>query len=173
MLRRHPLCPECGYDVSGQITSRRMRCPECGTEFSEGEVRTERRPGDWTPGRGLRRAARMLALRSCLFVPAWGLFVGSAAPWLEAGAGIRAFTVMMILGFGVGMVFSYRVVECAGFVSGVVTALAAGACLVALATAVGIAAFVRPIEPLTASMAIGAPWLFAMIVIVKMTLVDG
>lgn len=33
--RQPPLCPRCGYDLSGQIA---CRCPECGTEYRLDEL---------------------------------------------------------------------------------------------------------------------------------------
>jgi hypothetical protein len=151
-----------------------VRCPECGADFEEGDLRLERLPGDWTPWGGLARAAGLLAMRSLLVIPVWALVVGCAAFTVDLTGAVAAaaFLVLAIIGYGIGQIYGRGVVERAGFASIVVTALAAAICLVALATAVGLATIVQPKAAGIAPMAAGAPWLFATIVIVKITLYD-
>lgn len=132
----------------------------------------ERRPEDWTPGRGLVRAAASLGLRSLVFVPAWALLAWWAMPFLDRGTGIRALVLLAVAGYVVGQVYGRGVTARAGFVSVLVTVTASAACLVALSVAVGAAAVLGPMSGSAASMAIGCPWLFGTLAIVQITLFD-
>ncbi|MHC5114420.1 MAG: TFIIB-type zinc ribbon-containing protein [Planctomycetota bacterium] len=74
---RHPLCPECKYDVVATIDAGSNVCPECGCIFEPHELLYEVRPGDWTLWRGTRKALGALALRGLICLLFWtGLIIG-------------------------------------------------------------------------------------------------
>ena len=170
-LRPHPLCPDCGYDVADQVERGRLRCPECGAQFDRDEVRWQRRPDDWSPLHGFLRVGVLLGLRSLAFVPVWAGLLWLAGPWIA----FRWFTslfVLAILGLVVGLVYGRGVDERAGFVSGVLTAFASLCCLVALAVGATIASALGRMPAEAVSMAIGAPWMAATVIIIRITMLD-
>ncbi len=61
---RHPLCPECGYNLVATVANEGRTCPECGCAFEPHELTREVRPGDWTPMRGLGNLARRQAIKA-------------------------------------------------------------------------------------------------------------
>ena len=122
--RRHPVCPQCGYDLVGTVEAGRARCPECGYEFSLAELRRQGRRGDWTVWAGLRRAAAVLLVKSIVCLPLvaglfWLLAPGLSCPdW-------RAIVVLVVAALGFGYLLGHNLTEHAGFVSPVVTLLGA------------------------------------------------
>ncbi len=143
--RRHPLCAECGYDLVGTVEADRRTCPECGVEFELADLVHERLPGDWTPWRGLRRAALRLGLKSAVCVPVLvGLmvlvsFVFSSPPF------VPAFLVFAVAGVALGVVLGHRLFEHAGFVSAWVTGLGIALAWGVAGAAVAIGALIRPL----------------------------
>ncbi len=70
---RHPLCPECEYDLIATVDAGHRTCPECGLEFSLYELLNNTLPGDWTIARGFRRVLLRCVARGVIFVPTWML----------------------------------------------------------------------------------------------------
>lgn len=123
--KRHPTCPECGYDLVGTIADRRRICPECGFEFTRDELPRAPSPDEWTPMRGLRRFAIIVAIRSAACFPAWvGLLVVASllCAWGEGmGSGTDAVLVWLLClglvlagGAAIGAVVGWRIDEAAG-----------------------------------------------------------
>ena len=146
-MRRHPLCPECGYDLVATVDAGHRVCPECGCEFEIGELRQAVLPEDWTAGRGLARASLRLLVRAvpCLLV--WtGLLwaVIAVAAWISVGrhwfvvlvAYLGALLILVVTSLGIGRVLAKGMDEEAGVVSIAVAALVtAFACAVIVAGA--------------------------------------
>lgn len=133
-VRRHPLCPNCGYDLVATVEAGRTICPECGHEFEIGELRHAVLPGDWTIGRGLGRASLRLLVRAapCLLVWTGILWaVIALAGWISAGrhwyvvliAYLGALLILMIASGSIGRVLAKGMDEQAGTVSVLVAAL--------------------------------------------------
>ncbi|TVQ55183.1 MAG: hypothetical protein EA377_03915 [Phycisphaerales bacterium] len=76
---RHPLCPECGYDLVATVAQDGRTCPECGYEFEIHELRREVRRDDWTPARGLLNLAKIQGLKAI----ALGLIVAGVLGLLQ------------------------------------------------------------------------------------------
>ncbi|MCP3904162.1 MAG: DUF1129 domain-containing protein [Planctomycetes bacterium] len=72
---RHPLCPECRYDLIATVDAGGSVCPECGCAFERHELLHEVRPGDWTVGRGMRRVAVFLLVRGIVCALFWTAIV--------------------------------------------------------------------------------------------------
>jgi hypothetical protein len=123
--KRHPTCPECGYDLVGTVADGGRVCPECGTEFTREELEQAPAPGEWTPMRGLRRFLIIVGVRSAACFPGWvGLLVlvSILCAWGE-GLGSRTEAVMVWLlcaglvlagGAVIGVVTGWRIDEAAG-----------------------------------------------------------
>jgi len=98
---RHPLCPECGYDLVATVAENGRTCPECGYAFELDEVRREVREDDWTVARGLRRAFFVLGARLVVSLAAWGLLVlvvDLLYGWLVTpGSGMIGFSILITL----------------------------------------------------------------------------
>jgi hypothetical protein len=123
--QRHPTCPECGYDLVATVDAGRNVCPECGYEFGPQDLVREVRPGDWTPARGYKRAAVVLAVRGIFCLLGWiGVLYGShalmRAIWPGLGTTGRLLMLAlvgatsMIAGGVIGHVLSRRMDEIAG-----------------------------------------------------------
>ena len=99
LSKRHPTCPECGYDLVGTVADQGHVCPECGCAFTRAELQQTPAPDEWTPMRGLRRFVILVAIRSAACFPAWvGLLVLASVlcAWGE-GLSSRTEAVMVWL----------------------------------------------------------------------------
>jgi hypothetical protein len=134
LVRHHPLCPECGYDLVATMDAGRNVCPECGRQFEPHEVRRAVLPEDWTVARGLRRASLVLLRRSVPCLPGWIIVlwgIAALAARLAAGRNWRiamvsyivAMLLLMIAGAVIGRTLAKNMDEIAGVTSLLVTAL--------------------------------------------------
>jgi hypothetical protein len=121
---RHPLCPGCGYDLSATVDAGHRICPECGCAFELHELDHERRPGDWTPARGLRNIAAWLLLKTVVAGALWCgvLWVSARVPLLTLGCYGAALSAG--IGAGLGAIIGARLGDQAGFAGPLVTGLA-------------------------------------------------
>jgi hypothetical protein len=126
--KRHPLCPECGYDLVATIADGRDVCPECGFQFEMHELVREVRPEDWTPWRGLRRMGLVLAARAVVVFLGWSVILWVTNALLAiVGPAVSGFGRVMLLlgaaviifaaGGAVGHLLARRAEEHAGFMS--------------------------------------------------------
>lgn len=118
--KRHPLCPNCGYNLVATLArlDRDNRlCPECGESFTLAELGRTVAPEDWTLWRGVKRTLPTLFLRIALIALLWtgGLTLLGA---MEANVPrIGPLTTPLILAFLVPLL-----VVIGGFVTGNITA---------------------------------------------------
>ena len=123
-VRRHPLCPECGYDLVATVDAGRRICPECGCEFELSDLAHQSRSDDWTISKGLRAAAGWLAVKTIIAGALWCsvLWLSSIFPLLHLtyfGA-----VVALAVGAGMGALIGIRLVDQAGFAGRLLTGLA-------------------------------------------------
>ncbi len=175
--RRHPLCPACGYDLVGTVAEGGTRCPECGSEFRLHELVRQRLPGDWTPWRGLRIAAGVLALRSALCLPLWAGFVWLMAMGLNSiPLDWRLFGVLaigcVIPGVMVGRFLGRDLAERAGFAGVVVSLLGSAFAWAVVALGVLLAGMLVPLTGWAIGCVAFTTGGLATLWIVKLTLVD-
>ena len=97
--RLPPICPTCGYNLTGLPTN---RCPECGTPFDQKEVR-RRAVYTWTLVGRLRYAnqdARLGLIISLVGCAAVGIFrlpgLGDIAPVVDFIAGLAAILTLIL-----------------------------------------------------------------------------
>ena len=131
-------------------------CPECGYAFDLFELRREVRPGDWTLGRGLRKAAGVLAIRGLVCMLVWVLVVlvvDLLYVLLVPGQGMIGLAIMISLcvafaigGGVVGDRIGRQLDEIAGFQSTMLVAAAVLTCWVALAGGTLLVDLMRPIN---------------------------
>jgi len=125
---RHPLCPNCGYDLIATVDAGRTICPECGYEFEAHELKRDVRPGDWTVWRGLRRMFGTLLIRAAACFVGWAAVLWAAnallnhlgpavSPVLRFILIFVAAAVIFTAGALVGHLLARRMEEHAGFVS--------------------------------------------------------
>ena len=125
-VRRHPLCPNCGYDLVATIEAGHRVCPECGCEFEPAELDYQQLPGDWTAARGIRRAGVSLLIR---VVPATAIWFGYT--WFcntilrQIGIILRWVGFMSVIaGILIGVVLIWKLSYNAGFSSKLLAVLA-------------------------------------------------
>ena len=177
-IRRHPLCPECGYDLVATIDAGRRICPECGRQFEPHEVKRAVLPEDWTVVRGLRRSAAALALRFLICLVGWVAVVSAilaGSTWIATRVGSRWTLLIMLLAMAlifiaagvVGRILARNMDEIAGTTSSLISAfitLFAWAAIVLGTLIVGMLVPMRP--PITGSIIlIGCS--MALVVIIK------
>ena len=117
---RHPVCPQCRYDLFGSVHADRTTCPECGHTFDAHDLPRAPRADDWRLQDGLIRVAVMCAVRGLLLMPLWigAIMVALwAMPHVHGRA--RAWTFVLVL---ITSVIAYffivkKVSEAAGAVS--------------------------------------------------------
>lgn len=126
--QRHPLCPECGYDLFGIMTpmTRSIVCPECGEELDPRDLLRERRPGEWTIWIGLRAAALSLVIRCLIALP---FVIGSLYLTHWAGQYVRRMDPTFLVPGVIGFFMAKRFSEKAGFESALLFASMAAACM--------------------------------------------
>lgn len=175
--KRHPLCPECKYDLIATVESGHCVCPECGYEFEMDELRGEKRPGDWSPGRGLMIVMVTTCLRAILILPFWTGLIWLITPLLSMfpvhiGSFAGISIGMAIPGIIIGYCFGNRLTEKAGFVSPLITAIALLAALSVIYGGVVLSQLSRPLLGWHEGMMLTATMAFAIAWIIKKTLVD-
>ncbi len=173
--RRHPLCPECSNDLVATIHDGGRVCPECGHAFEPGEPVREARPGDWTLGRGLRRAALALVLRTLAGAAVWAAYAWSvrALGSVSIRLGFLAWLVApMIAGGLIGYLLARRMDQHIGFASPWLAVPLVGAAWAALAIGATTAALLLGAPAAQGGFVIFAGGLLATGVIVKMTVMD-
>ena len=148
--QRHPLCPQCRYDLIATVEAGRHICPECGYEFEAWELRGKKRPGEWTMWTGLRRVLVSLMLRSLIILPLWaGLVWVLSSVLANITLGGRGFTgiaiILTIPGIAIGHVLMTGLADRAGFQSMLLGALAAA---FAIGTIIGGIALAEVFQPL-------------------------
>ena len=130
---RHPLCPECGYDLVATVAQDRRTCPECGREFEIHELRREVRRDDWTPARGLLKLTRIQSLKAIalglVFAGVFGLLQILLEGMIRQTTGIISVFLLIgllivtaVVGGIAGAVFSKDANEQAGM-DGIVVAV--------------------------------------------------
>jgi hypothetical protein len=175
--RRHPLCPECRYDLIATVAAGRTTCPECGYEFEAWELRGEKHAGEWTPLVGLRRAVISLAIRSLIILPLWaGLVWGLTPLLLMFPLGIRVFGGIAILlaipGCLIGHVLASGLADRAGFQSMLLGFLAAVFAVTTIISGIMIAQIANPLPGWQGGFTAIATSLFAVGWIIRATLLD-
>jgi hypothetical protein len=149
--RRHPICPDCGYDLVATIEAGRRVCPECGIEFELGELGRSTLPGDWTLARGLRRLVIVVTARSAACLVAWMVLLvlcSMLCGWLGTVASrgvlllvwVGCGVLVLIGGAVVGAVVGRRIDEAAGFRSPFLLAVPIIAAAAAIAGGAALAA---------------------------------
>ncbi len=113
-IKRHPLCPECRYDLIATVETGRRICPECGYEFEMYELRGEKRPGDWTFQIGLRNAVISLILRSLVILPLWVVLIWVIITYMSNFSRF-ILIILPLLGIAMGYAFSTKLSDRAGF----------------------------------------------------------
>ena len=175
--KKHPLCPECRYNLVATVDAGKRICPECGYEFELSELRGEKRPGEWSPMRGLTIAVVTTCLRAILILPFWVYLVWLITPLLSmfpvhVGSFAGISIGMAIPGIIIGYCFSNRLTEKAGFVSPLITAIASLAAFSVIYGGVVISQLSRPLLGWHEGMMLTATMAFAITWIIKKTLVD-
>ena len=100
---KHPLCPDCGYDLVGSVHMDKGVCPECGCEYTRRELaRTIQQ--QWTPAVGYRRAVTSLMVKSLIILPLCTVILCLATPSLYAPPYWGAVLVLAIAGYVLGFV---------------------------------------------------------------------
>ncbi|MCC6907759.1 MAG: hypothetical protein IT430_07450 [Phycisphaerales bacterium] len=77
-----PICPGCGYDLSGTLESPQRRCPECGREWTIDELalqHVQQVSGRRSPNRFFEAVSPGLTIAGLLLV---GLIFGPPVTWL-------------------------------------------------------------------------------------------
>jgi len=177
-VRRHPLCPNCGYDLVATIDAGRTVCPECGCEFEPHEVRRAVRPEDWTLGRGLRRAAAVLLLRAVLCLIGWtAVLTGTllASTWIATRLGGVWIVFIMLLALAIiflaaavaGRILAKGMDEIAGITSPLISALITLFAWMSIAAGTAIAGLLAPMRPSMTGSIILLGCAMALVVIVK------
>lgn len=175
--KRHPLCPECRYDLIATVDSGSRICPECGYEFELSELRGEKRPGEWSPGRGLMIAAFTTLIRAILILPIWTGLIWFISPALTAyplhfRAILAIIAIFAIPGIIIGYCFSYNLTEKAGFVSSFITAFTSLTAIFVIYGGVTLSQIFRPLPGWIPGALIVVPMAFAVTWIIKKTLLD-
>lgn len=125
LSKRHPTCPECGYDLVGTVADGGHVCPECGGAFTREELPQTPAPDEWTPLRGLRRFVILVAIRSAACFPIWVGLLVLASMLCAWGEGLSSrteavmvwllcVTVVLVAGGVIGVVVGQRIDEAAG-----------------------------------------------------------
>lgn len=177
---RHPLCPECKYDLVATVAAGRNICPECGYEFEPWELRTEKRPGEWTIETGLRHALQFLLLRSLALLVLWvGYFwllmplVSMFTVHFRVFGSLAGLTILFALpGLVIGHLLSKGLSDRAGFQSMLLGVLAMLFALAVIVGGVMLAQLLRPLPGWQGSFAAIATSLFATGWILRVTLLD-
>jgi len=175
--RRHPLCPECKYDLIATVAAGRSICPECGYEFEAWELRGEKRPGEWTPLIGLRRAVISLALRSLIILPLWAGCAWTLSSVLGsvtlAGRGMVGIGIILIIpGFAIGHALIARLADRAGFQSMLLALLASAFAVGTIVGGTALAEVFRPFPGWWGGFTAISMSLFAVGWIIRTTLLD-
>ena len=136
LRKRHPLCPNCDYDLVATLAANKRICPECGEEFEVGDLKYEWRHGDWSNAVALRLG--LLALGSRLLMGmVVAMLLSTAIIWAvnHQMARLLSFVLALAQAFAMGVACSRRLLDQAGYES---ILLIIGACIIAaLATALG------------------------------------
>ncbi|MDY7110090.1 MAG: hypothetical protein SYC29_15775 [Planctomycetota bacterium] len=178
LRRRHPLCPECGYDLVATIDAGRNVCPECGFQFQPHELKHALLPEDWTLGRGLLRAALVLLLRAALCFAGWtALLTGTllAGAWIATRLGggwiifimLLTMAIIFIAAGAVGRILAGGMDEIAGFTSPLVSALIALFAWLAIAAGTVLTGLLAPMRPSITGSVILIGCVMSLILIVK------
>ena len=175
--KRHPHCPECRYDLVATVDAGRRTCPECGYEFELDELHGEKRPGDWTPLVGLRRAAVYLLLRVMVLLPVWAGVIWVCTPLLRMfplriGSLGGMAILMAIPGMIVGHVLGLGLTEKAGFQSFLLTVMAGVAAVGVVYGGFVLSGLSRPLSGWVVGFSMVSAMAFAIAWVVKRTLLD-
>lgn len=144
-VKRHPLCPECKYDLIATVEAGRRICPECGYEFEMYELRGEKRQGDWTFQIGLRNTVISLILRSLVILPLWVVIIWVMMTYMSNFGRFNAI-ILPLLGIAMGFGFSTRLADHAGFAGNVLLFMPL---FFAIGVIIGGVTIVHQIHPLT------------------------
>jgi hypothetical protein len=177
-IRRHPLCPDCGYDLVATIDAGRNVCPECGGEFEEQELKRALLPEDWTLPRGLGRAATALLLRAAVCLIGWtAVLTGTllASTWIATRLGGTWIIFIMLLALGIifiaagvlGRILARGMDEIAGITSPLICALITLFAWISIGAGTVIAGVLAPMRPSMTGSVILIGCVMALIVIVK------
>ena len=177
-IRRHPLCPSCGYDLVATIDAGRNVCPECGHEFEPHELKHALLPEDWTLRRGLGRAAAALLLRAVLCLIGWAaVLTGTllASTWIATRLGGTWIIFTMLLAMGIifvaagvlGRILAKGMDEVAGITSPLISALITLFAWISIAGGTVIAGVLAPMRPSMTGSIILIGCVMALVVIVK------
>lgn len=136
LRKRHPLCPNCDYDLVATLAANKRICPECGEAFELGDLKYESRPGDWSNAVALRLG--LLALGSRLLIGlVVAMLLSTAIIWAvnHQMSRLLSFVLALAQAFAMGVSCARRLLDQAGYES---ILLIIGACAVAaLATVLG------------------------------------
>ena len=171
------VCPECAYNLVGTVAAGRTTCPECGRDFKLTDLPRARLPGEWTPWVGLRRALLTVLWRSIVCLPIWALAVWAVIPALNlmpfALAVLAVVGLVLALpGVAIGHALGRGLTERAGFVSPLVTAIPVVFACAVIIGGVELADQFRAIQSWRATYVEVTTGLFAMLWIVKVTLLE-
>ena len=144
--KRHPLCPECKYDLIATVDSGRKVCPECGYEFEMYELRGEKRPGDWSFQIGLRNTIISLVIRSLIILPLWAAIIWIMSTYL-ANFGRFNLIILPFLGMAMGYGFSTKLTDHAGFTGTILMFIAWAFAIAMLIAGVTIVDQFHPLTP--------------------------
>lgn len=132
---------------------------------------------DWTPAIGLRRVFIALVWRSVICVPIWAALIWLVTPGLNYVPMHWAWFAMLGLllampGVSIGHALARGLIDRAGFVSPVITAIAAVFAWAAIVAGVEIADQLRPLHDWRSGFAKMATGVFATLWIIKATLLE-
>ena len=171
--RHHPLCPDCGYDLLGTVAGGGRVCPECGVSFTLAEL-AEGRTETWTPAKGYRRAATVLAVRSLVCLPVCTGLAMLVTPALYSPPYWGAVLILSIAGFALGFILCFNLSAHTGLSGPMLVPVAAGCAWGIVIAAVVISHLVlRPLPDWPAVYAQTTVAAFATLWIVKEMILDG
>lgn len=145
-VKRHPLCPECKYDLIATVEAGRRICPECGYEFEMYELRGEKRPGDWTFQIGLRNTVISLILRSLVILPLWAAIIWVMMTYMSNFGRLNAI-ILPLLGIAMGYGFSTKLSDRAGFAGNVLLFMSWLFAIVVIISGITIVQLFHPLTP--------------------------
>ncbi len=170
---KHPLCPDCGYDLVGSVHTGGGVCPECGCEYTRREVARIARQ-QWTPAIGYRRAVTSLTIKSLILLPLCTVLLCLVTPalWLPPYWG--AVLVLAIAGYVFGFVVCLNLHERTGLAGPVLGLVAAAFVWLDVLTAIGVSHFaLRSLPDWPAFFAQTTVALFASLWILKEFVLDA